>query len=107
MLRLLPVLAFLAFTAPVVALGAGPGPHARSVAAVYPPWWGDARIGQAAASAGAIAAGGGLRNVILVSGEPGQIAERARRSGALFLIDTRAARFCVDPLALSGDRNVL
>lgn len=107
MLRLLPLFAFVAFTLVVLVAGAGPRPQARSVAAVYPPWWSDARIGEAAASAGSIAAGGGLRNVILLAGAPGEIAGRARRSGALFLIDTRAARFCADPLALSGDRDVL
>lgn len=96
MLRVLPLLAFLASTVMLVLAGAGPRPDDRVMAAVYPPWWSDARIGQAAASAGSIAAAGGARNVILIQAETPGLAARVRRTGALLLLDSRAARFCID-----------
>ncbi len=104
--KLLPGIALIASTALVAAISAGPRPDANTIAAVYPPWWSDVRIGTAAASAGAIAAGGGARNVILISGGPGELSRRAWRSGALFLLNTDAARLCRAP-APSGDVHVL
>jgi len=96
MLRALPWLAFAASTVMLVLAGAAPRPDDRVMAAVYPPWWSDARIGGAAASAGAIAAGGGVRNVVLIQAEAPGLAARVRRTGALLLLDARAARFCID-----------
>lgn len=66
------------------------------MAAVYPPWWSDARIASAAASAGDIAAVGGLANIIVIHGEPARLAGNARRSGALLLLGGDAARLCAD-----------
>ena len=86
----------------MVGLGAGPRPGERLLAAVYPPWWSDARIAGAAASAGDIAAAGGVRNVLVIHGEPTGLATRLRRSGALLVLGGDAARLCADPNALEA-----
>lgn len=96
MLRALPFLAFAISTVLLVLAGASPRPGDRVLAAVYPPWWSDARIGEAAASAGAIASGGGVRNVLLIQAERPGLSKRTLRSGAMLVLDARAARFCVD-----------
>lgn len=83
----------------VVALGAGPRPGEPRLAAVYPPWWSDARIAGAAAAAGDIAAAGGVRNVLVIHGDPTGLAARVRRSGALLVLGGDAARLCADPQA--------
>lgn len=94
MLRPFPVLAFLLGSAIVLLIGAAPRAGERTLAAVYPPWWSDARIGGAAASAGDIAAAGGVRNIIIIHGEPSDLARRAARSGALIVLGAGAARLC-------------
>lgn len=100
-MRLLaPILILVLSTTVVVTLGAGPLPGERLLAAVYPPWWSDARIAGAAASAGDIAAAGGVRNVLVIHGDPTGFAARLRRSGALLVLGGDAARLCADPQAL-------
>lgn len=81
----------------ILAFGAGPLPGDRFLAAVYPPWWSDARIAGAAGSAGDIAAVGGARNILVIHGDPVGFATRVRRSGALLVLGGEAARLCVDP----------
>ncbi len=92
----LPILMLILSSATVVLAGSGVGPDERRLAAVYPPWWSDARIAGAAASAGDIAAVGGLHNIIVIQGEPARLAAEARRSGALLLLGGDAARLCAD-----------
>ncbi len=102
-MRLLaPILILVLSTTIVVTLGAGPRPGERLLAAVYPPWWSDARIAGAAASAGDIAAAGGVRNVLVIHGDPTGFATRVRRSGALLVLGGDAARLCADPQALEA-----
>jgi len=83
-------------------LGAGPRPGDRLLAAVYPPWWSDSRIFVAAASVGDIAAAGGVRNILVIRGDPSGLAARVRRSGALLVLGGDAARLCADPQALEA-----
>ena len=92
-----PILLLVLSTTVVVSLGAGPRPGDRLLAAVYPPWWSDADIAGAAASAGDIAAAGGVRNILVIHGDPGGLATRVRRSGALLVLGGDAARLCADP----------
>jgi hypothetical protein len=95
-----PIFILVLSTFVVVLLGAGPRPGERLLAAVYPPWWSDGRIAGAAASAGDIAAAGGARNVLVIHGEPGGLATRLRRSGALLVMGGDAARLFADPVTL-------
>lgn len=97
-----PILILVLSTTVVIALGAGPRPGERLLAAVYPPWWSDARIAGAAASAGDIAAAGGVRNVLVIHGDPTGLAARVRRSGALLVLGGDAARLCADPVTLEA-----
>ncbi len=91
-----PILLLILSSAIVLLAGASPGPNDRRLAVVYPPWWSDADIAGAAASAGPIAAVGGLSNIIVIQGDPEALSDRARRSGALLVLGGRAARLCAD-----------
>ncbi len=92
-----PILLLVLSTMVILALGAGPLPGERLLAAVYPPWWSDAQIAGAAASAGEIAAAGGVRNILVIHGDPTGLATRVRRSGALLVLGGEAVRLCADP----------
>jgi hypothetical protein len=97
-----PIFILILSTFVVVGLGTGPRPGDRLLAAVYPPWWSDTRIAGAAASAGDIAAAGGVRNILVIHGDPSGLAMRLRRSGALLVLGGDAARLCADPVTLEA-----
>lgn len=80
----------------VIVIGAAPR-QADRAAAVFPPWWSEARVVAAAASAGDIASRGGAANIVLVRGDPATLRSRLRAAGALLLLDPQAAGFCASP----------
>lgn len=94
--------AALAATASLFGLGvvvlAGLGPReAGSAAAIFPPWWSQARVIEAAASAGDIVSRGGAGDVVLVRGDPATLRTRLRAAGALLLLDPQTAGLCAPP----------
>lgn len=91
-----PILLLILSSVTVLLAGSLPGPEDKRVAVVYPPWWTDVRVAGAAASAGQIAAAGGLRNIIVIQGDPARLTAEARRSGALLVLGGRAVRLCAE-----------
>lgn len=83
-----------------VAVDAQPRTPGR-VAAVFPPWWSAARIVGAAASAGDIAGAGGAPFVVILRGDPANLAERAKSAGAVLLLDPALAGACARPQELA------
>lgn len=69
-------------------------PHSDKVAAVFPPWWSAARAFDAAAGAGRIVALGRLSSVLIVHGDPAQLAHRLREAGALLVLDSSLSAGC-------------
>jgi hypothetical protein len=91
----------IALTASVfLGLGVGlvnfpsPDEHSSAVAAIYPPWWSTRQVWRAAASAGDILNIGGSEFVLLLHSDAPGLAVRARRSGALLVIDPRGFGGC-------------
>jgi hypothetical protein len=57
----------------------------NQAAAVFPPWWSDARIAAAAGSVGRIVGAGALSNIIVVQADQDPTAD-LRRAGALAVL---------------------
>ena len=83
-----------------VAVNAQPRDPSR-VAAVFPPWWSVAQSVSAAGSAGKIAAVGGAPFIVILRGDPTDLARRARSAGALLILDPDLAGVCAPKEALS------
>ncbi len=64
------------------------------VAAIFPPWWSPAQAVAAAGSAGDIAATGSAPFILILRGDPTDLAQRARSAGALILLDPDLAGVC-------------
>ncbi len=80
----------------MVALMAGlptPRPSAKTLAAVFPPWWSQTRILKAGLPVGDIAAMGAAPFVIVLHVRTASAEQTLRRAGALLVIDP--ARFGV------------
>ena len=92
----LPVAVLTLSTVSVGALAAAPG-RPDAMAAVYPPWWSPARAAASAAAAGDLQAVGGAATILVVRSDRPGLGRRLRESGALLLIDSRLASFCVAP----------
>jgi|GEM_PF-2748731 len=92
----LPVAVLALSTVSVGAIAAAPG-QPDAMAAVYPPWWSPARAAASAAAAGELQAGGGAATILVVRSDRPGLGRRLRESGALLLIDSRLASFCVAP----------
>ena len=69
-------------------------PRSDKVAAVFPPWWSAAQAFEAAAGAGRIVALGQLRSVLIVHGDPVQLARNLRQAGALLVFDSSRSAGC-------------
>lgn len=76
-----------------VSVNAAPRDPSR-VAAVFPPWWDAGRSLGAGGSAGQIAAVGGAPFIVILRGDPVDLARRARASGALLILDPDLAGIC-------------
>lgn len=76
-----------------VAVNAEPRDPSR-VAAVFPPWWTPAQTVAAAGAVGDIAAAGGASFIIILRGDPSDLARRARSAGALIVLDPDLAGVC-------------
>jgi hypothetical protein len=77
---------------PAIAIAARPSdPHV--IAAVFPPWWSSARSVSAAGLAGRLIATGAVPWILVVRGDDG-LAAHLRASGAVLLLDPRAAPGC-------------
>lgn len=75
------------------AIAAAPlDPH--YAAGVFPPWWSQASVLEAASSAGALQSVGAVPFVVVIRAEGGDAAQRLRKAGALFSIDPRQALAC-------------
>lgn len=83
-----------------VSVNAAPRDPSR-VAAIFPPWWSVAQSISAAGSAGDIAAVGGAPFIIILRGDPVDLARRARASGALMILDPVLAGVCAPKETLS------
>ena len=83
-----------------VSVNAQPRDPSR-VAAVFPPWWSMAQSVSAAGSAGSIAAVGGAPFIVILRGDPVDLAQRARSAGALLVLDPDLAGVCAPKEALS------
>ena len=64
------------------------------VAAIFPPWWSAAQAVSAAGSAGDIAATGSAPFIVILRGDPTDLAQRARSVGALLVLDPNLAGLC-------------
>lgn len=82
-----------------VAVEAQPRTPGR-LAAVFPPWWSPAQVVGAAGSAGDIAGAGGAPFIVILRGDPSDLAQRARAAGALLLLDPALAGACARPQEL-------
>jgi len=69
-------------------------PNARTVAAVFPPWWSPADVIAAGARHGAVLSAGAAPGVVIVRGNGPGLAARLRRDGALLTLNPLAARGC-------------
>lgn len=83
-----------------VAVNAQPRDPSR-VAVVFPPWWTVAESVSAAGSAGRVAAVGGAPFIVILRGDPIDLAQRVRAAGALMVIDPDLAGVCAPKEALS------
>lgn len=83
-----------------VAVNAQPRDPAR-VAAIFPPWWTVARSVSAAGSAGRIAGVGSTSFIVILRGDPADLAQRARSAGAVLILDPDLAGVCAPKEALS------
>lgn len=83
-----------------VSVNAAPRDPAR-VAAIFPPWWSVAESVSAAGSAGQIAAVGSAPFIVILRGDPADLAQRARSAGALLVLDPDLAGVCAPKEALS------
>lgn len=70
---------------------------ADRVAAIFPPWWSAERALIAAASAGQIAGGGQMDNVVIVVGQSDGLSRRLREAGSVILLSPGAVRLCGEP----------
>jgi hypothetical protein len=71
------------------------------VAAVFPPWWGEARsIAAVADAGGAIVGWGALSSVVLARSDGSDFVARLHAAGAMFLLDP-------SPLGLCAGRSTL
>jgi hypothetical protein len=64
------------------------------IAAVFPPWWSGPRAIAAAASVGDIVGIGGAPFVVVLHGDPSNLARRVRAAGALLTLTSNIAGFC-------------
>jgi hypothetical protein len=76
-----------------VAVNAAPSDPSR-IAVVFPPWWSPAQTVAAAGAVGDIAAAGGAPFIIILRGDPADLARRARSVGALIVLDPDLAGVC-------------
>ena len=76
-----------------VAVNAKPQNPAR-IAAVFPPWWSPAQTVAAAGAAGDIAASGAAPFILILRGDPIDLAQRTRSAGALLVLDPDMAGVC-------------
>jgi hypothetical protein len=86
-------LALIGLSLAPAALIAGRPSDPRSVAAVFPPWWPPARAVSAAAASGRLAAVGVVPWIVVVRGDE-ELPSHLRASGALLLLDPKAALGC-------------
>lgn len=93
-------LAILLGLVAAVSVNAQPRDPSR-VAALFPPWWSAAESVSAAGSAGQIAAVGGAPFIVILRGDPIDLAQRARSAGALLILDPDLAGVCAPKEALS------
>lgn len=66
-----------------------------AVAVVFPPWWAAGRIEATAAGMGQIVGRGALHNIVVIYGD-GRLESRARKSGALVVLDPTVPGACRD-----------
>jgi hypothetical protein len=83
-----------------VSVNATPRDPAR-VAAIFPPWWSAAESVSAAGSVGQIAAVGSAPFIVILRGDPADLAQRARSAGALLVLDPDLAGVCAPKEVLS------
>lgn len=76
-----------------VAVNATPRDPGR-IAAVFPPWWSAAEAVAAGGSAGDIAGAGGAAFILILRGDPADLAHRARSAGAVLILDPDLAGLC-------------
>lgn len=67
-------------------------PH--HAAGVFPPWWSQAAVLEAASGAGAVLSVGQVPFIVVVRAETGDVPDRLRQAGALFSIDPSQAVAC-------------
>ena len=79
----------------VVAFEAGPRTP-RQIAAVFPPWWSQARVLEAARAAGAVTAIGGARNVVVVVANDDLLPVRLNAAGALLQLNPTVTGLCAE-----------
>jgi len=90
---LVTTLAILAGLFGAVAVNAAPTDPSR-IAVVFPPWWTPAQTVAAAGAVGDIAAAGGASFIIILRGDPSDLARRARSAGGLLVLDPDLAGVC-------------
>ncbi|WP_158811336.1 hypothetical protein [Beijerinckia sp. L45] len=69
-------------------------PNSNVIAAMFPPWWDAATIFEAAAAAGDPVRVGRLPWVVIVRGDPAQLAKRLHAAGAFLVMDSRFFAGC-------------
>lgn len=86
-------LAILSGLFAAVAVNAQPRDPSR-IAAIFPPWWSPAQTVAAAGSVGAVAGAGSRPFILILRGDPTDLARRARSAGALIILDPDMAGVC-------------
>ena len=87
------VLAMMLGLFAAVGVNAQPRDPSR-VAAIFPPWWSAGQAMGAAGAAGEIAAVGTAPFILILRGDPADLAQRARAAGALLVLDPDLAGVC-------------
>ena len=63
-------------------------------AGLFPPWWSQRTVLEAASGAGMLVAQGTLPFIAIVQTPEADVGQRLRKAGALIVIDARFAAFC-------------
>lgn len=83
----------------IMAMSAVAAPaQADRVAVIFPPWWTNARIIDAAASAGDIAGAGAHPSILIVASHTPGLGGRLRKAGAVALFSPGLAGQCDTPV---------
>lgn len=92
-LEILAAVALILTTAAPATVAASRPRAPFAAAAVFPPWWSETRIAEAAGAAGQIAGRGAFANIVVLYGDAGLV-DRIHQAGALMTMDPTIPGAC-------------